>query len=109
MAFLQPGKEWDQLYQFLGGYFHQDWDLDHESIEDAVIDAAPDFDHHLLAEFQRVRGLGLDDAGHRALLSRLGCYISPEARGMTPSQLWELLEHLARAHVPADDRSAPAD
>jgi hypothetical protein len=96
MTFLQPDREWDQLCQFLGGYLQQDWDVDYATVEDAVRDAAPDFDDHLLDEFDRVAELRLDEPGYDRLLRFCGCALSPQAMGMSATDLWSWLEKLMR-------------
>jgi hypothetical protein len=99
MSFLQPDIEWDQLHQFFGCYLNQDWRVEYETVNDAVVDAAPDFDHHLLNEFDRVRALQLDDDGYQRMLLECGCALDPEAFGMRPSEFWTWVEQLMRSEL----------
>lgn len=81
-------KKYYHIEQFLGAYFHQDWDLDGESWEDVVSTYLANSDQNensvlskqLNAFIQDIEN-GVSDGN--ALLSDFGCYYNFDADGMS--------------------------
>jgi hypothetical protein len=90
------------LGQFLGGYFNQDWQLDHASWEDVVKSYLSAEPVHLVAaasaELRALLANERDDLQlERRLLREYGCYFSPSFVGLSPrSWLEKVLAALDR-------------
>ncbi len=74
--------QYPYLFQFFGGYFHQDWMLDSPTWQDVVRqyakEAAPDDLHRALAEIEDLLHTTPDDQVlEQRLLHELGCEYDP--------------------------------
>ena len=72
-------KEFPELHQFLGAYFHQDWTVEHETAEQVIDAFLADSDSEDLVIVRREIGallnLGKDEMELRDyLLKELSCY-----------------------------------
>ena len=76
------------LYQFFGGYFNQDWDLDAASPEEVVLDFKRESDpkevQELAQSILRYADKFKNDADlDNALFKELDCYYSPSLKGQS--------------------------
>jgi hypothetical protein len=81
-------SEFPALFQFFGGYFHQDWHADYEVPADAIraylLEAPPPAVSEAAAEIDRVLALQLDDVALARLLREgFDCNYVPELEGRT--------------------------
>lgn len=81
-------EDFPALEQFLGGYLHQDFDLDFGTAEDAVAAFAKEGPHESVRAVcdELDNALAMLDAGREQpekFLLRLGCYFNPAADGLT--------------------------
>ena len=78
------------LFQFFGGYFHQDFALDYTSDEDAVKDfrneASPDEIAAVVREIDELLSMGYSEEVLRRIAHReLACDYNPSPAGLTMS------------------------
>lgn len=82
-----PASEFPELYQFLGGWFHQDWPLDHTGwqpvVDEFVAESAEATVRECVDEIATLLGAGVDDAELTATMHRLGASVDPSAFDMT--------------------------
>jgi hypothetical protein len=89
--------EFPNLFQFLAGYFHQDWSSDHEAEDDVVrsfvAEASPETVSRVKGELQLVlRTLNSEEEMQVFLFEEMGCsYYFPSA--WSSGKVW--LEHVA--------------
>ncbi len=88
---MKLNKEFPELEQFLGGYFHQDWKDFHGSaemaIEEYAINSSKDELSHTVQELDRLLSLGLSEAElDYAICKELGCYYNPKPRGRSMTE-----------------------
>lgn len=87
-----------ELKSFLGGYFHEDWELEASEPDEAIsrfLESDPGASEidHIVAQICHYLGDGKDDvAVEHGLLKDLGCYYLPSADGISASD-W--LRHVA--------------
>ena len=79
-------REWPDLTQLLGGYLHQDWDLDAPTPDDALRDAAREGqgDEQVAGAIQQIDALltsGYDEASLTAIVERMTAGYSPVLDG----------------------------
>jgi CdiI immunity protein len=86
----ESDREFPALYQFFGGYFHEDWREDHDTPDVAVraflAEAPPEAVDAARAELDRLLASGFDDAALTRLLA--GGFASdyvPATDGVTTS------------------------
>ena len=85
-------SEFPALFQLFGGYFHQDWRLEHTTPAAALTafidEAPPEAVREAASELQQLLELPLDDqALSRLLRDGFDCNYRPEDDGMSPT-LW---------------------
>lgn len=76
------------LYQFFGGYYHQDWEMDHgrsdEVLQRFVTDSSEGMRHELVAELDALLdSCETDDALSAIVFHDLGCFYDPSQEGIT--------------------------
>lgn len=81
-------SEFPALFQLFGGYFHEDWRVEHENPSAALTafleEAPPEAVREAAAELARVLDLPVDDAALGALLREgFGCAYVPAHDGFT--------------------------
>jgi hypothetical protein len=96
-----PASTFPQLRQFLGGYFHQDWVVEHGTWEEVVDDFIAESTRHAVlesaAELRDLLAAGLGDSELATVLERLGCSVDPAALHLSAGDwLRELLEEVSR-------------
>ena len=96
--------EYPALWLFLGGYLHQDWDLDYDSPEAALRDFIAG--EHVLApqlpaEVDRVLARGESDAALNELLLEFGSSYLPTGVGASPRTWLTSVRQDVRAAVDA--------
>lgn len=78
-----PASSFPQLRQFLGGYFHQDWPVDHDRWEEVVDDFVAESPRSVVTDSASELGAlldqQLDDVELEAVLEALGCSVDPSA------------------------------
>jgi hypothetical protein len=80
----------ENLHQFLGGYFNQDWDLEQPDPEHVIKEflkgSSPERVHHAARELKQLiaRNLSEEDLG-KFLLDDLHCFYNP---GLGQRQNW---------------------
>lgn len=80
--------KYEALVQFFGGYFHQDWDLDHPTGEDVLRGFLAESTKSRVQLVQRElaglmsRDMNEDDLG-RMLFTELHCYYDPRPNGLS--------------------------
>lgn len=82
--------DYPALWQLLGGYFHQDWDFDYASPEEALedfFDGQPVLAPKLADEIERVLALEKSDDELDALILEFGSSYLPTSNGVR-SQTW---------------------
>ena len=87
----------EQLQQLIGGYFHQDWDIEGQSDEEVVFafvrDNTSETARHVIAEIDDIlygiSGLDLDE-----LLNYLGCEYSYQTDGKSAAQWLKRLRNV---------------
>lgn len=81
------------LHQFLAGYFHQDWTLDHPTASDAVhaFVAAATHDERSIVARELEDLLRLPDENLAAAINDLGACYDPLADGLTVREWVESL------------------
>ena len=91
--------EYPALWQFLGGYLHQDWDLDYGTTSDALHDFMEGSDElatQLPLEMEQVLTTKTDDEVLERFLVELGsCYV-PSRAGKNPRTWLRDLQDEAR-------------
>jgi hypothetical protein len=90
------------LFQFFGGYFHQDWALDYKSDEDAVKDfrteASPDQIAAVIREIDELLSMGYSEEELRRIAHReLACDYNPSPDGLTMSDWIRRVRNLITA------------
>lgn len=91
--------QYPALWNFLGGYLHQDWRLDHATPSDALRDFAqgsPQLARQLPDEIDRVLTLDLEDEALDELMHQLGSFYSPRGDGEEAHQWLRNIRDLAR-------------
>ena len=77
----------NQLVQFFGGYFHEDWDLEAATpvgVVAASVNANPKMKAEVAAAIRSLLAeLRTDSELGHALFHDFGCYYDPEADGLT--------------------------
>jgi CdiI immunity protein len=94
-----PASAFPQLRQFLGGYFHQDWVVEHATWEEVVDDFVAESPRHAVlecaSELRDLLAPEFGDAELATVLERLGCSVDPSAvRLRTGEWLRLVLERL---------------
>ena len=82
--------DYPSLWQLLGGYFHQDWDLDYSSPDEALrdfFDGQPVLAPRLADEIERVLALEKSDTELDELILEFGSSYLPTSNGVR-SQTW---------------------
>jgi CdiI immunity protein len=99
MSVMSVHESLQNLRQFFGGYFHQDWMHDAPNPDDIIKAFVNDSDNDVLAsvrtESNKVLNQDLSDAELGDLLRQLGCHVYYPALGLTAR---EWLTHV-RARV----------
>lgn len=96
-----PEQEYPWASRLLGGYYHQDWDLDDPDPDTAVgrflAASAPGTAGELIAELDRLRArLGpLGDEAALGALYGMGCEFYPPGSGLTVDAWLAHLQQLA--------------
>jgi len=98
-----PAAACPQLRQFLGGYFHQDWVVDHGRWEEVVDEFIADSPRHAVlecaSELRDLLAAKFDDGELATVLERLGCSLDPAALHLrTGEWLRKVLERLSIAN-----------
>lgn len=92
------------LFQFFGGYFHQDWDVDASSWEEVVamfVRASSAEEVRALREALVAWLEGAARVGQASLFTELGCYYDPAADGLTEREWVErIVGELSREVAP---------
>jgi contact-dependent growth inhibition (CDI) system CdiI-like immunity protein len=105
---MSAHESFPNLWQFLGGYFHQDWMHDASDPDDIIKVFVNDSSNDVLAsvrtELNKLLNQDLSDADLRELLTKLGCYVHYPAFGMTARE-W-LTQVRARLSELADAKRA---
>ncbi len=101
-------ESFPNLWQFFGGYFHQDWTHDSSDPDVIIRTFIDDSSSHVLVsvhtELNSLLNQDLSDADLRESLTKLGCYVHYPAIGMTAR---EWLTHVcARLSELADQKGA---
>lgn len=96
-----PASAFPQLRQFLGGYFHQDWVIEHGTWEEVVGDFIVESPRHAVlesaAELRDLLAAELTDSELATVLERLGCSVDPSALHLSTGEwLREVLEEVSR-------------
>lgn len=94
-------KDYPALYQFFGGYVHQDWPEEFGTIEEAVraylINEPDDIKQKTQSELsQLIRKIETGESDE-TILEQLGCYYDPYSDGMTILGWLRLLKEEFRA------------
>jgi hypothetical protein len=86
----RSAAEHPNLHQLFGGYFHQDWALDHEGWQDVVdlfvAQASAEVVARTAAELDGLLADGLSEDRLASVLAGLDCFADPAAWNMTPGQ-----------------------
>ena len=90
-----PASAFPQLRQFLGGYFHQDWVVEHATWEEVVDDFIAESPRHAVlectSELRDLLAAELPDAELDTVLERLGCSVDPVALGLSSAEWLRLV------------------
>ncbi len=96
-----PASAFPQLRQFLGGYFHQDWVVEHATWEEVVDDFIAESPRHAVlesaAELRDLLAAELSDDDLATVLERLGCSVDPLALHLSTG---EWLRHVLERLIP---------
>jgi hypothetical protein len=94
---MTSSTEFPALEQFFGAYFHQDWDNEFESFQDAVSAYRTGEPQETLwtarKELVELMQKDLDEGSFADAIHRLGCYYDPASEGMTYRDWISLLGH----------------
>jgi hypothetical protein len=97
-----PASAFPQLRQFLGGYFHQDWVVEHATWEEVVDDFISESPRHAVLESaSELRDLlvcEFADAELDTVLERLGCSVDPAALGLDTGEWLRLVLERLTVH-----------
>ncbi len=78
-----PSSAFPQLRQFLGGYFHEDWIVEHARWDEVVDDFIAESPRHAVlesaAEMRDLLGAEFGDRELATVLERLGCSVDASA------------------------------
>jgi hypothetical protein len=94
-----PASACPQLRQFLGGYFHEDWVVEHAKWEEVVDEFIAESPRHAVpecaSELRDLLAEGFDDGELATVLERLGGSVDPSALHLrTGTWLRQVLERL---------------
>jgi hypothetical protein len=105
---IKVHMRFEHLDEFLGAYFHQDWDDIDRTADDVVRrflgEASREDVNNVVGDIDEVLRTLNGEAEVAALLKEIGCYYEVSAGGFTPSEwLWHvrdlLLEPIAHANA----------
>jgi CdiI immunity protein len=97
-----PASAFPQLRQFLGGYFHQDWVVEHATWEEVVDDFIADSPRHAVlecaSELRDLLAAEFSDGELAIVLERLGCSVDASALDLRTGEWLRLVLERLTAH-----------
>jgi CdiI immunity protein len=97
-----PSSAFPQLHQFVAGYLHEDWVVDHERWQDAADEFIAESPRSVVldcaAELRDLLAAGFSDAELATVVDRLGGSVDPDALQLRSDEwLQAVLRHLIDA------------